>query len=296
MKAIFLSLLACLCALAQTPAAPAAASTIPDLPDETVIATFADGAKLTMGEFKKIYAVLPPDNQQLILRDRKTFLESWAFMRRLAQLAEKDKLNEESPTREALDYYRMLIMSQAKIQDVMNRATVEPGEIVKFYDLNKNRYKLVNVKAIYVAFSASPEPGSKSLSEMQARAKAEKLVSQLKEGADFAKLARAESDDETSRAKDGDFATLRPNDTIPDAIKSAVFALKQGDVTAPVKQPNGFYVFRAQEVTFRPLSQVRDDIYNELKQKQSQVWMDQANKESRPQFSNPAFIRPHCSQ
>ena len=115
-------------------------------------------------------------------------------------------------------------------------------------------------------------------------------MAQLKEGADFAKLARAESDDETSRAKDGDFATLRPNDTIPDAIKAAVFALKQGEVTAPVKQPNGFYIFRAQEVGYRPLSEVRNDIYSELKQQRSQAWMDQANKESRPQFTNPAFL------
>ena len=231
MKAIFLSLFACLSALAQTASPQAAASTIPDLPDETVIATFADGAKLTMGEFKKIYAVLPPDNQQLILRDRKNFLESWGFMRRLAQLAEKDKLDQESPTRESLEYYRMLIMSQAKIQDVMTRSTVEPAEVVKFYDVNKDRYKLVTVKAIYIAFSVSPAPGSKSLTEEQARAKADKLLAQLKEGADFGKLARSESDDETSRAKDGDFATLRPNDTIPDAIKAAVFALKQGEVT-----------------------------------------------------------------
>ena len=180
MKAIFLPLLACLSALAQTAAPPAAASTIPDLPDETVIATFADGAKMTMGEFKKIYAVLPPDNQQLVLRDRKTFLESWAFMRSLAQQAEKDKLDEESPTHESLDYYRMLIMSQAKIQDVMTRSSAEPAEVVKFYDANKDRYKQVNLKAIYIAFSVSTQPGSKSLTEDQARAKAEKLLAQAK--------------------------------------------------------------------------------------------------------------------
>ena len=43
-------------------------------------------------------------------------------------------------------------------------------------------------------------------------------------------------------------------------------------------------------MTYRPLSEVRNDIYTELKQQRSQVWMDQANKESRPQFSNPAFL------
>ena len=69
-----------------------------------------------------------------------------------------------------------------------------------------------------------------------------------------------------------------------------MFALKPGEVSAPVKQPNGFYIFRAEEVTFRPLSEVRNDIYNEMKQQRSQAWMDQANKASKPQFTNPAFL------
>ncbi len=41
--------------------------------------------------------------------------------------------------------------------------------------------------------------------------------------------------------------------------------LKKGDVSEPLKQPNGFYLLRAEEVTVRPLSEVRDDIYNDLK-------------------------------
>jgi parvulin-like peptidyl-prolyl isomerase len=205
-------------------------------------------------------------------------------------MAEKEKLDLESPAKETLNYYRMLILSQTKIQDVVNKTTVAPAEIVKFYDQSKERYKQVHVRAIYVAYSVSPQPSSKALTEEQAKGKAEKLVADLKGGADFGKLARAESDDQTSREKDGDFATLRANDTIPDAIKAAVFALKQGETSAPVKQPNGFYIFRAEEVTYRPLSQVRDEIYAEIKDRRSKEWMDQANKDSKVQFNNPAFL------
>ena len=72
------------------------------------------------------------------------------------------------------------------------------------------------------------------------------------------KLVKENSDDETSRAKDGDFATLRSSDNIPDAFRATVFALKKGEVSEPLKQPNGFYLLRAEEVTVRPLSEVRD--------------------------------------
>ncbi len=110
-----------------------------------------------------------------------------------------------------------------------------------------------------------PPRARRLLTEAEAKAKAEKLKEALKGGADFVKLVKENSDDETSRDKDGDFATLRFTDNIPDAFRTAVFALKKGEVSEPLKQPNGFYLLRADEVTVRPLSEVRDDIFNDLK-------------------------------
>src|SRR6185369_14673256 len=63
MKALSVFLFASLLAVrAQTPAAP-----LPDLPDETVVCTFDDGVKLSMGEFKKVYGALPPQLQQMAI-------------------------------------------------------------------------------------------------------------------------------------------------------------------------------------------------------------------------------------
>src|SRR3989442_2986330 len=109
MKAIVLCTLACVIgAWAQTAPAPpsaAPAPALPELPDSTVVATFDDGATFTMGDFRKIYAILPPQNQQMALRDRRTFLQQWAFMRKLSLMADQQKLDQESPTKEALAYY-----------------------------------------------------------------------------------------------------------------------------------------------------------------------------------------------
>src|SRR3982750_3877742 len=88
---------------------------IPTLPDETVIATFEDGTKMTMGEFKQIYSVLPQENQQQVLQNRAGFLQQWALMRKLAKIAEEEKLDQLSPSKEALEYYRLVILSQAKM-------------------------------------------------------------------------------------------------------------------------------------------------------------------------------------
>ena len=73
---------------------------------------------------------------------------------------------------------------------------------------------------------------------------------------------------------------------------TAVFALKKGDVSEPLKQPNGFYLLRAEEVTVRPLSDVRDEIYNELKTARSDDWLRGMDENAKVQIVNPAFLAP----
>ena len=260
---------------------------MPDLPDETVVATLEDGTRITMGDFRKIYAALPPQNQSAVLRDRKNFLQQWSLMRKLAKMAEEQKLDQQSPFKEALDYNRMAILSQAELNDAVNKINVEQADVVKYYDINKEKYKTVKVKAIYVAFVAD---GKKGLTEEQAKAKAGKLLAEARGGADFGKLAKENSDDETSRAKDGDFATLQPTDSIPDAIRTSVFALKQGEITEPVRQPNGFYLLKAEEVNMRPLSQVRDQILHDLKQQRYQQWLEGLNRDTKVVINSPEFV------
>ncbi len=282
---------------AQTAPAPVpapleqAAPSLPNLPDDTTIAIFDDGTKFTMGDFKKFYAVLPPQNQQMALRDRKLFLQQWAFMRKLSQMAEKEKLGEVSPHREALEYYRMMVLSQAELSEAVNAIVVEPNAIVNYYDSNKDKYKQVKVRAIYISFVSSPQAGSKkALTEEQAKAKAAKLLAQIRAGADFVKLVKENSDDETSRNKDGDFATLRPTDNVPDAVRKAVFSLKPGEVSEPVRQPNGFYLLKAEEVSYRPLSQVRDEIFTDVKQQQYAKWLEETNRNTQVQYTSPEFL------
>ncbi len=277
---------------AQTAPTPPAA-TMPALPDDTVIATFDDGTKFTMAEFKAYYAVLPPNNQQLALRDRAEFLHQWAVLRKLTKMADEKKLGQESPYKQAIEHARMQVLVQAMINETMNSFVIEPAEIVKHYEANKNKYGQVKVKAIYIAFSddassTSAGKGKKPLTEAEAKAKATRLLAQIKSGADFVKLVKENSDDETSRDKAGDFATLHYSDNIPDAFRAAIFNLKQGEVSEPLKQPNGYYLLRAEEVSYRPLAETRDEIYNELKNKRQADWFQKLNSSTTVQVS-PAF-------
>ena len=296
MKVLGLLVFACFAAVwAQAPpAAQTAAPTMPDLPDDAVVAIFGDGTKFTMGEFRNIYAAMPPANQQMALRNREQWLHQWELLRKLTKLAEEAKLDQESPYKESLQYSRMNVLASAQINAAINRVVVEPADITKYYDSNKQKYTQVRVKAIYIAFSddatSSAGKGKKPLTEAEAKAKGVKLKAALKGGADFVKLVKENSDDETSREKNGDFATLRSTDNIPDTFRAAVFALKQGEVSEPLKQPNGFYLLRAEEVMVRPLAEVRDEIYNDLKSARSDEWLRGMDRDAKVQIVNPAFI------
>jgi peptidyl-prolyl cis-trans isomerase C len=291
MKALSLFVFACGILAAQT-AAPT--PSLPDLPDGTVIAVFDDGVKFTMGDFRNLYAAVP-GNQQAMLRDRKGFLEQYALLRKLALMAEDDKLDQTSPNKEALAFNRMVLLGQMKLSEENTRTVVAEDDVTKFYEANKSQYQEVKVKAIYIAFtkalaSSQASNGKRLLSEDEARAKAQKLLADIRGGADFVKLARENSDDAASREKDGDFATLHRSDTIPDAIKAAVFSLKRGEVTEPIEQPNGFYLLRAEEVGTRSLAEVHGDIYTALQQEYARKWIQTTHDSVKVQFPSAEFM------
>jgi peptidyl-prolyl cis-trans isomerase C len=303
MKAFNLFVFICLGAgvpVARAQAAPPAAPApqMPNLPDETVIAIFDDGTKFTMGDFKKYYRVLPEANQQMALRDRAGFLHQWALFRKLAKQADELKMGEQSPYKETLEYARMQVLIQARLSAELNSGAVDSADVLKYYDANKEKYKQVKVKAIYITFSdAAPSSSSskdnkvkKTLTEEEAKARVTKLLADIRAGADFVKLVQENSEDVTSKAKDGDFATLHPGDNIPDAFRAAVFALKQGEVSEPLRQPNGYYLLRAEEVLYRPLAEVRDGIFEALKQERYSRWMAQVNRETKVEITSPAFV------
>jgi len=289
---LFPSLLLAVAAWAQS-VAPQAVTPPPDLPPDTVVATFGNGEKLTAGELKSFIAAMPPQMQQNALRDRKAFVQQFALMHRLAEMAEQAKLDQQSPTRESLAFNRMYVLMNAQLHEKMNGITVAPADVQAFYDHNKDRFTQAKVKAIYVTFSANPQPasdGKKHLTEAEAQAKIEKLRAAIVGGADFVKLVKENSEDTTSAAKDGDFGVIHRTDNLPDAIRKAIFALKAGDVSEPVRQPNGFYLFRAEELSAQPFAEVQEEISNELKQARFKEWMDATTGALNLKFESETFF------
>jgi peptidyl-prolyl cis-trans isomerase C len=276
-------------------AAPPALTAQPTIPPDSVVATVG-GKKYTAAELNTLISGFPPQVQNAIRSDPKQFLPRMFMLKYLAEEGEKAGLDKKTPYKEGLAYQRVSILSQAEITEYRNNIDIKLEDQEKYYRDNPQKYEQANVKVIYVAFTmnpATPAAGTKKpLTESEAKTKAEDLRKQIEAGADFAKLARENSDDKESASKDGDYGTISRNSPYPEAIKNAVFALKPGQTSQPLRQPNGYYLIRVVVTTRQPYEQVRTQIYEELKQERFNAWLKGIEQRYQVQVDNPAFFAP----
>ena len=289
MKTAFASFfLTAVLSLAQAPPQP----TLMTLPPDTVVAT-VDGQKVLAAELQTVLRAISPQQREANLKNPQVFLETYGFMKRLSGMAEKAGLEQKSPLREQLAYNRVVALAQAQLAAAENDITIKSEEVEKYYAGNKDEFTQARLKAIYIPFSAEPSTtGKKVLSEAEAKATAEKLYAQIQAGADFVKLVKEYSGDPTSAAKDGDFGSFSRSDQIPEEIKAAVFALKAGQVTQPLRQPNGYYLLRLEELSTQPLDQVRQQIDGKLAGTRMNEWVAGVKKSIEVKIENPAILPP----
>jgi len=290
MKKLLPSLLFVFILHAQVPAPPP-----PEPAPETVIATI-DGKNLTYGELHSYISTLPQAQAKTALTNLEVTVKQYAMLTRLSKLGEDEKLDQKQPYIDILRAGRLQVLAQAAISEQYAQTLVLPNEQEEYYKEHKaQKYSKLQVKAIYITFAsnaaAKPVPGKTYRTEAQAKDLANNLVAKIRQGADFVKLVGQYSEDETSRKANGDWGKVSASDNLPDDFKTAVLALKIGQVTDPMRRTGGFYIFKAESMVDQPYSEVRDEIFNLLKDVKMRQWMDKL-QQSIPIKVDPAAISP----
>jgi peptidyl-prolyl cis-trans isomerase C len=288
------------------PGQSAAAPPAPIAPD-TVVAE-VDGQKLTAGEMDKVIAMLPAQYQQAA-KAQPQMLGQIFLMRRLAEDAEKAGVDKKEPYKDQLQMSRIQLLSTAELSEINNNTETTEAEQKKYYEDNPDKFKQVKVRAIYISFGPAPpkpiagdnkaatdkdaKPEVKKLTEPEAKAKIEDLAKQIMAGADFGMLAHDVSDDKTSAAKNGDFGVIKQDSPYPQNLKTAIFALKQGELSMPIRQPAGYYLVRAEEVTVIPYADSLVEIIKNVKQAKFQEWLKGMQAQYKVKIENPGYFTPH---
>lgn len=115
---------------------------------------------------------------------------------------------------------------------------------------------------ILVQVDPDADAAAQQAAEVRAREVAAKAHA---EGADFAALAQASSDDAGSKDAGGDLGWIG-KDMLPVPVQSALFALQPGQVSDPVKSEFGWHVIKLREVKAgaqEPFEQVREALARE---------------------------------
>ena len=147
------------------------------------------------------------------------------------------------------------------VDDLKGDVTVSDEEVEQYYTENNLLYKTAEerrVSHIIIEFGDD---------EAAAKAKAEALVAELANGADFATLAQENSDDTFTAENGGDLDFITAG-MMDEAFDKAAFSLAQvGDVSDVVETEFGFHIIKLtdikpEEVT--PLAEVSEEIRNQL--------------------------------
>src|SRR3982751_6605530 len=83
---------------------------------------------------------------------------------------------------------------------------LDDAEVKKYYETHKAEFERVHARHILIRAAGSPlavRPGEKDLTDAEALAKAQEIRKKIEAGADFAALAREESDDTGSGSNGG---------------------------------------------------------------------------------------------
>ena len=119
--------------------------------------------------------------------------------------------------------------------------------------------------------------------EEEARA----LMAQLKAGAKFEDLAKANSKDTGSGANGGDLDFAKPENYVPE-FGSAMVKLKKGETTeTPVKSQFGWHIIRlddTREASFPAFAEVKDQIKQRIEQVRLQTYQEELRTKAKTDY------------
>jgi parvulin-like peptidyl-prolyl isomerase len=278
----------------QNPAAPP--REIPaDLTPQTVVAV-VNGRSYTADEMGQVLNGAAPNVRQAASQQPEAFLVQFELLRSLAEEARKAKLDQKPPASDRIAWTDRQVLMQAQIDETMKGIKNSPEEQEAAYKAQQERFRTAQVKLIYISYQVAPPPSVQATgrvrTEPEAKKLAEEIVAKAKAGTEFVLLVQQYSEEPNSKAKNGDFIPIdASNPQIPDEVKKAVLSTPKGEIAPPVRLPNGYYLFRVENVSVTPYDQVRNQIYEELRQEKFKKWFDSVRESIQIKVEDEAAIR-----
>ncbi len=160
-----------------------------------------------------------------------------------------------------------------KVKKILKpRITISEAEVKSYFEDNKESLaQEKQVKASHIL--------------VETKQKAEELSEKLKKGEDFAKLAQEFSTDATTKESGGSLGFFGSGE-MAEEFEEAAFALKVGEVSAPVKTEYGYHLIKveakkeAKEAKYEESkAKIRDILFEQKIATEYQTWLQEISQQ-----------------
>ncbi len=278
-----------------------APATEPVKTDPNKVVLTVGGQSLTAGDFEALLTDLGPQGQQVASMPggKRLLADEIVKFKLAAGEAKRQKLDENPKVKHQVEMAQEQVLAGALAESVQK--SIDDATVQKYYEEHKADYGQVQARHILVATARPDMPvdpaAKKQLTDEQAKAKADDLKKRLDKGDDFAKLAKAESDDPGSGANGGDLGSFGKGQMVK-AFDDVAFALKDNEISPVVKTEFGYHIIQvighkaqafdevSSTIRQKLVTEKLDQVVNDLK-KTNKAVLDEA-------YFGPAQANPHA--
>lgn len=265
------------CSLVAAPAGFSAAETPPGSIKQPAVAEAGVVARVgdldvNLDEIKGALAALDVRELAAVSRDPALLnqvVRSLLVQRLLYREALAKKWDQSAEAKAQIDRLRQSALTESYLQSVSQPPAGWPGdaEVEAAYETNKASFLVPRQHRLAQIFITVPkEADAAATQKAQARLDAVKKKLDDKQ-ADFAVIAKSESDEKTSAANGGEIGWLTEAQIQPD-IREAAVKLTAGQMTGPLRRDDGWHIIKCLEIKepFTPtLAQLKPQLSQQLR-------------------------------
>ena len=256
---------------------------------DPVVMTVGD-QKITKSQFEQLLSTLS-DQQRAQLQTpaaKKKLAENYAELTMLVQEARARRLDQSEVVKTRIAIQTDQVLAQSLMEEL---AKPTDGDELAYYNSHKSEFDEVKARHILIRFKGSSVPlkkDEKDLTEEEALAKAQEIRTKILGGADFAEMAKENSDDAGNATHGGELGAFTRGRMVPEFEKAA-FDAEVGKITEPVKTKFGYHLILVDSHEAKPFGEVRTQIEQRLRQQLSQKALADLKSKSAVTFNDAYF-------
>lgn len=135
-------------------------------------------------------------------------------------------------------------------QRIKGEVTLTEEDMLQYYEEHESEFdKGKEVRARHILFRLAQD--ADEATEAAVKKKAEEVLQQLRDGADFAEMAKEYSEDTGSGENGGDLGFFTKGRMVPE-FEEAAFALAEGEISDLVRSQFGYHIIKVEETREEP--------------------------------------------